>query len=351
MFKAVLGQKCKSTGKLPVGEKKRATLADVAIVAGVSKMTASRALRGASDVSNQSLEKVQQAAKDIGYVGNHLAMSLSNQRSDLIGVVIPGLKNIVFAEVLSGIAEGIEGSGMQPVFGVTDYSLEKEYDVIRNMLSWNPAGLIVTGLDQPEYTQRLLKNADIPIVQIMDLDGTPVDACVGLSHRAAGEAMALALIQRGKKRFGYVGCGLESDSRAQKRLAGFKECLSQNNIEFKKIELGQGLSTLKAGRELTSQLLASNPDLDCIYYSNDDLAAGGAFHCIAAGIPVPEQILLAGFNGLDIIDSLPIRIATSKSPRREIGRTAAEIVVGNSRKEYAGKGQRIEFVPKIELTD
>lgn len=327
--------------------KKRATLADVAAAAGVSKMTASRALRGAGDVSGSSLEKVRQAAKDIGYVGNHLAMSLSSQRSDLIGVVVPGLTNIVFAEVLSGIAEGIEGSGMQPVFGTTDYDPEKEYEVIRNMLSWNPSGLIVTGLDQPEETRLLLRNADIPVVQIMDLDGDPVDACVGLSHHAAGKAMASALIKAGRKRFGYVGCGLDKDTRAQKRMAGFKEALSQNGLGFVDVNIREGFSTTKAGRDLTAQILADHPDLDCIYYSNDDVAAGGTFHCIASNIRIPDQILLAGFNGLEFVESLPAQIATSVTQRREIGMVAAEIIISANKDKGKAKGKRVEFLPTI----
>jgi LacI family transcriptional regulator, gluconate utilization system Gnt-I transcriptional repressor len=329
--------------------RKRTTLADVAKAAGVSKMTASRALRGAGDVSKSSVERVMKSAKEIGYMGNHLAMSLSNQRSNLIGVVVPSLTNIVFAEVLSGIAEGIDGSGMQPVFGVTDYNPDKEYDAIRNMLSWNPAGLIVTGLDQPDDTRRLLQNANIPVVQIMDVDGTPVDACVGLSHAAAGEAMAHALIEIGRKNFGYVGCDLDRDTRAQKRFSGFKAALSKCGLPQPKTRLADGPSTVMAGRELTAQILTEHPDLDCIYYSNDDLAAGGAFHCIANGISVPEKLVLAGFNGLDLIESLPTKIATSKTPRRQIGLIAARIILDADTNEGTAKGKRTEFRPEIQL--
>lgn len=329
--------------------KRRATLADVATAAGVSKMTASRALRGAKDVSNSSAERVTKAAKEIGYVGNHLAMSLSNQRSNLIGVVVPSLTNIVFAEVLAGIAEGIDGSGMQPVFGVTDYDPDKEYDAIRNMLSWNPAGLIVTGLDQPDDTRRLLKNADIPVVQIMDVDGTPVDACVGLSHSAAGAAMAEALIKTGRNNFGYVGCNLDRDTRAQKRFTAFKSVLSDNGLGVPKTQLSNGPSTVKAGRELTAKILEDHPDLDCVYYSNDDLAVGGAFHCIATGISVPEKLVLAGFNGLDLLESLPTKIATSKTPRRQIGLVAAEIILSSDLTKGTAEGKRTEFLPKIDL--
>ena len=329
--------------------KKRSTLADVAEAAGVSKMTASRALRGAGDVSKASLEKVGRAAKEIGYIGNHLATSLSSQRSDLIGVVIPSLTNVVFAEVLSGIAENIRGSSLQPVFGVTDYDPDLEYDVIQKMLSWNPAGLIVTGLDQPDETRRLLEFAGIPVVQIMDVDGAPVDACVGLSHHAAGEKMADALVGKGRRRFGYVGCGLNKDTRARKRLSGFETALLSTGLNLAATQTCDGPSTVKAGRELTAKILRDHPDLDCIYYSNDDLAVGGLFHCIANGVSVPETLVLAGFNGLDIVESLPIKIATSRTPRREIGRAASEIILDSLREGVATRGRRTEFSSKIDL--
>ncbi len=327
--------------------KKRKTLSDVAAAAGVSKMTASRALRGAGDVSRSSLEKVGRAAKELGYVGNHLAMSLASQRSDLIGVVVPSLMNIVFAEVLSGIAEGLEGSGMQPVFGVTEYDPDREYEIIRNMLSWNPAGLIITGLDQPHDTLRLLENADIPVVQIMDVDGTPVDACVGLSQKAAGEAMADAMIAKGRRRFGFVGSDLDKDTRARKRFTGFEAALSAKGLALVAAQTGNGVSSVKAGRDLTAQILQDHPELDCIYYSNDDLAVGGAFHCIAAGIDVPGKLVLAGFNGLDLVESLPVKIATSRTPRREIGKAAADIVLTSDRDRSGSDGKRTEFRPEI----
>lgn len=327
--------------------KGRVTLADVAVAAGVSKMTASRALRGAGDVSKANVDKVQQAAMDIGYVGNHLASSLSGKRSELIGVVVPSVANIVFAEVLAGIAQGIEGSGMQPVFGVTEYNTEKEYSIVRNMLSWSPAGLIVTGLEQRDETRRLLENAAIPVVQIMDVDGTPIDACVGVSHHAAGEAMAKAMLRAGRKYFGYIGCNLERDVRANKRLQGFTQALSTQGVDLSVVTVSSDTSTISTGRKLTQRVLSEHSDLDCIYYSNDDLAAGGAYHCIANGIDVPGRVTLAGFNGLDVVESLPVQVATSRTPRREIGKTAAEFLVSPERTFAAPNGRIVEYKPNI----
>lgn len=307
--------------------KPRVTLADVAAAAGVSKMTASRALRGAPDVSRENIQRVEQAARKTGYVGNPLALAFSNSKSNLIGVIVPSLNNIVFAEVLSGIAQGIEGSGLQPMFGVTDYDATKELELIKSLLSWNPAGLIVTGLDQSDEARALLTSAAVPIIQIMDTDGDPIGAAIGFSHFDAGREMANALVAKGRRRFGYVGCGLSKDLRAKRRFAGFQMGLRDHGLSLTAQEQTETLSSTEAGRVLTSELLAQEPNLDCIYFSNDDVAAGGVFHCLATGRSCDNELLIAGFNGLEITRSLPFKIATTITPRREIGFAAGKMLV------------------------
>lgn len=338
--------------------KKRKTLADVAAAAGVSKMTASRALRGDKDVSKANVEKVKEAAREIGYYGNHLAASLSSERTDLIGVVVPSLSNIVFPQVMSGVTDALKGTALQPVFGVTDYDAEVEYETIRNMLSWRPAGLIVAGLDQADDTRRLLVDAGIPIVQIMDCDGDPVDACVGFSQSGAGHDMAVALLATGRRRFGYVGRNLDKDLRAAKRKAGFQDALRRQGLDFIDTIDGahpQGdkamLSAIASGRRMTADLLARQPDLDCIHFSNDDLAFGGLCHCIAAGIDVPGKVALAGFNGLGLLEGFPGKIATSRTARREIGEMAARIILEAVKNPEAGKAKRQILTPIISLGD
>lgn len=333
----------------PNSKKKRATLVDVAAAAGVSKMTVSRALRGAADVSDVNIEKVRRAAREIGYVGNPLASSLSGQRAPLVGVVVPSLENIVFAEVVTGIAETLDGTGIQPFFGVTNYQREKEFDIVKAMLAWNPAGLIVTGLDQSDETRHLLQNSDLPIVQIMDLDGSPIDCCVGFSQTQTGADIARALIEKGCSKFGFVGSGIDQDTRAAKRLAGFETTLEEHNLQLLATQIDTGLTSSTKGRVLTEQLLEHHPNLDCIYYSNDDLAIGGAFHCIKTGIKVGSELTLVGFNGLDILNDLPIPICTTLTPRKEIGQAAVEMLLDRDK-----QGQKVEstvrqFFPTIKL--
>lgn len=302
-------------------------MADVAAVAGVSKMTASRALRGAPDVSRENIDKVERAARETGYVGNPLATAFSNSKSNLIGVVVPSLNNIVFAEVMSGIAQGIEGSGLKPMFGVTDYDPAKEFELIKSLLSWNPAGLIVTGLDQSDETRELLAASAVPVVQIMDTDGDALGAAIGFSHFEAGREMAQALIAQGRRRFGYVGCGLAHDLRAGRRLEGFKAALEAAGLALVAMRHDPEHSSTEAGRRLTAEILQAHPDLDCVYYSNDDVALGGVFSCLAQGIAVGDALLLAGFNGLEMTRTLPVRIATTITPRRQIGFAAGRYLV------------------------
>lgn len=330
---------------------RKSTLEEVAAAAGVSKMTASRALRDAPDVSRQAREKVLRAAEGIGYLGNRLALSLSSQRTNLVAVVVPSMSNIVFPEVLSGISAGLAGSGMQAVFGISDYDSTRERDIIRDMLSWQPAAIIVTGLDQPEDTVRILRNAAIPVIQIMDLDGAPVDFNVGLSHGQAGEDMARALIAAGRRRFGYIGSALDRDLRAAKRKAGFERVLKENRFAFRNEKTDAAFSSIPLGKRLTTDLIAATPDLDCIYYTNDDMATGGLFACMELGIAVPEKTMIAGFNGLDLTGALPVRIATSHSPRRRMGEIAASLLCEAVGDKACEGPKTIAFTPEITGID
>ncbi len=326
---------------------RRSTLEEVAALAGVSKMTASRALRGASDVAQDTRERVQHAAERLSYVANRLALSLSSQRTNLVAVVVPSMSNTVFPEVLSGITTGLEGSGMQAVFGISDYDADKERDIIRDMLSWQPAAIVVTGLDQPEETVRMLKAADIPVIQVMDLDGTPVDFNVGLSHGEAGRDMAKALLAAGRRKIAYIGSALDKDLRAGKRKAAFEQVLLAQGLGLVSHRIGDDFSSIALGKRLTADMLASRSDIDSIYYSNDDMAAGGLFACMEAGIAVPSQILLAGFNGLDLTDCLPALIATSRSPRRAMGEITAKLITDVMANGRVSGPKTIAFKPPI----
>ncbi|MDF1620451.1 LacI family DNA-binding transcriptional regulator [Pseudothioclava nitratireducens] len=334
----------------PIETRRPLTLRDVSEASGVSEMTVSRVLRNRGDVSEATREKVLEAAKSLGYVPNKIAGALASQRVNLVGVIIPSLSNLVFPEVLSGISAELEDTGLQPVVGVTNYSPEKEEAVLYEMLSWRPSGVIIAGLEHTEAARAMLENAGVPIVEIMDVDGQGVDSVVGISHRRAGLHMAEAIIAAGYRRIGFLGTKMPEDHRARKRYDGFKEGLAEAGITLADEEFYQGGSALAKGREMTETILRRTPDLDFLYYSNDMIGAGGLLWCLDNGIDVPGRIGLAGFNGVDLLEGLSVRLATMDACRREIGRKAAEIIAGRPHQGLIG-GEVIELEPVLELGD
>lgn len=327
---------------------KKLLLRDVAQAAGVSEMTASRALRGAPDVSERTRDKVRQIAAEIGYVPNRIAGSLASKSVNLVGVVVPSLSSSVFAEVLRGLSQSLAATQLKPVIGVSGYDLQEEEDVVREMLSWRPSGLVVTGLDHSDTTRKMLANAECPVVEIMDLDGEPVSHCVGISHRQAGRDMASTILGRGHERIGFIGSKLPQDTRADKRLTGFREVLGEHGKALHDFEAWPDVSSIETGRTLTAQMLERSPDLDCIYYSSDVLAVGGYMHCLASGLSVPGDLALAGFNDLELLRGLPLTLATTDAHRFEIGETAARIILDTRENDAAGEAQVIRLNPEIK---
>lgn len=331
--------------------KRTLTLRDVSEASGVSEMTVSRVLRGKGDVSQTTRARVQEAARALGYVPNKIAGALASQRVNLVAVIIPSLKNMVFPEVLSGISATLADTGLQPVVGVTDYLPEKEEKVLFEMLSWRPSGVIIAGLEHTDASRAMLARAGIPVVEIMDVDGDAVDACVGISHRRAGRQMAEAIMSAGYRRIGFLGTKMPLDHRARKRFEGFTRTLGRAGIEIVDREFYNGGSALLKGREMTQAMLERSPNLDFLYYSNDMIGAGGLLHLMERGAKIPLEIGLAGFNGVELLDGLPLKLATMDACRYESGVKAAEIIAQRNADPAMEGGQRIELVPTLEYGD
>ncbi|MEP2030302.1 MAG: LacI family DNA-binding transcriptional regulator [Paracoccaceae bacterium] len=331
--------------------KRPLTLRDVSEASGVSEMTVSRVLRKRGDVSENTKVRVLAAAKQLGYVPNKIAGALASQRVNLIGVIIPSLSNMVFPEVLTGVNEVLEESPFQAVVGVSDYLPEKEERVLYEMLSWRPSGVIIAGLEHSDAARAMLQNAGIPVVEIMDVDGRPIDAMVGISHRRAGQKMAQAILKAGYEHIGFMGTKMPLDHRARKRFEGFTEALAKAGVEIEDRAFYSGGSALLKGREMTQEMLERSPDLDFLYYSNDMIGAGGLLYLLDQGIDVPGQIGLAGFNGVELLQGLPRQLATMDACRAEIGRSAAQIIVNSLSEEKAEFPTQITMTPKISYGD
>jgi len=316
-------------GRNPFDGKPQMTLRDVAEEAGVSEMTVSRVLRQRGDVSAKTRDRVFQAARRLGYVPNKIAGALASNRVNLVGVVIPSLSNMVFPDVLGGIGDVLDDTPLQPVIGTSKYDAEHEEHVIYEMLSWRPSGLIVAGLEHTEAARAMMRAAGIPVVEVMDIGGDPVAAAVGIDHFEAGRSMAREITARGYRRIGYLGSSSIADHRAQKRYRGFEAGLSEAGLNLADKCFYAGASGFGTGRGMTAEILDRTPDLDFLYYNTDINAAGGLLYCLENGLDIPGQIGMAGFNSFEVLDGMPMRIATMDSRRADIGRRAAELIAAN----------------------
>ncbi len=322
------------------GSSAAVTLADVARLADVSEITVSRILRDVGPVSEGTRQRVLAAVQDTGYVRNQVAGTLASATSNLIGVVIPSLSNIVFADVLRGIDGGLEPSGYRPVVGITGYDPAVEEKLVGSLLAWKPAAMIIVGFEHTEITRRRLEQSGVRVAELMDIDSTPIDLAVGLSHRAAGYATGRHLIGRGYRRFGYVGHDWTTDRRARLRWEGLVQALAEAGLTLVDQAMHEGPSSTQAGRNVLAVLLGRSSGLDVVVFSNDDMAVGGVFHCMAEGIVPKRDLALFGFNGLDIGEALPTPLSTVRSNRLRIGRIAVDQIL--SEPERSGTPQTID---------
>lgn len=326
-------------------EHRKPTLKDVAALSGVSVISASRVMRGAPNISSALREKVEKAAQSIGYQRNRIAKSLRGEATDLVSVIVPSMSNNVFPQIVDGIDDALAGSQLRLVLGMTKYIDANEEDILRDMLTWNPAAVILSGLEHSDRTKEMLTHFSGPIVEVMDCDGDPMDMSVGVSMEEAGKLIARHLIAQGYKRIAYVGAWGERPKRSLKRRVAFEAELAQLGRPIVTSLILDEASSLKSGAAGLKQLLALNLNLDAVFFANDDLALGALLYCQAQNISVPGDVALAGYNGLEMCQSISPRLTTISTPRYEMGQIAGELV----RTQLAGETSPEDKNVKLNL--
>jgi LacI family gluconate utilization system Gnt-I transcriptional repressor len=302
----------------------RATLEEVAQLAGVSTMTASRALSQPRLVSDATRAKVEQAVAELGYVPNRAARALASAHSRVIVVLVPSLSNAVFTAVLDGIHDAVEASQYQLLIGNTHYSDAEEEKLLNIYLQSNPDGVLLSGVSHSPHVQRVLGSSRIPIVSMMDLAEGEQDLSVGFSQLDAGGAMTRHLIGKGYRRIGFIGAQL--DERTLRRADGYRQAMQAAGLADPALEVMVAEpSTIALGAELMRRTLAL--DCDAVFCCNDDLAHGAIYHCQREGIRVPQDIAIAGFNDLPASAWMMPSLTTVDTPRYRIGYEAASLLL------------------------
>lgn len=305
----------------------RPTLNEVARLAAVSPITASRALRGVTTVAPGLVEKVRAAAQTLGYVANPAARALASSQSQTVVVLVPSLSNQLFVETLEAIQNVLRTRGLEVVIGNYHYSPEEEENLLRNYLANRPRGMLLTGFDHTPAMRQLLAASGVPCVHMMELDTVPGTYCVGFSQEKAGAEAARHLLGRGRKRLAYIAAQL--DPRVLQRGQGFRRVLQEEGIYDPELQVMSPLpSSIGLGSELFMQLMGQHPDVDGVFFCNDDLAQGAALEALRHDIAIPEQVSLIGFNDLPGSAHMVPRLTSIRTPREEVGQRAAHLLLG-----------------------
>ena len=300
---------------------------DVARKAGVSVMTVSRALNDPEKVSKEMRQRVRVVVDEIGYVPNRLARSLSSNRSNVIGLILPSIRNSLFAETIKGISDVVSGNGFHLMIADSGPGLHDEEEAITAFLTQRVAGLVLHNTSHTNTAAEMIAKANIPVVENGNLITDPLDSVVSYSNYEAARAMTLHLSRMGYKHIAFVSLPRRENDRARERLRGYLAAFSELGRKPDDALILERPSGFSAGAEAVAHLIETAPSVDAIFFAGDVLAVGAALECQRRGWPVPGRVAIASFDDLDMLRHVNPALTTIRLPRYEIGRRSAECLL------------------------
>lgn len=324
------------------------TIADVARHAGVSPMTVSRTLSGGHHVSAQMQRKVESSARALGYRRNENARSLRpGHRSGLVGVVVTNMTNPYYAEVLDGIGEILSDANRRVIFGTSHEDFEEEARLVADFVGRQIEGLIVVPSgSSPDHLTPEQRHGIPLVLASRRQEGVDVDSVLVADVRGAEEVTTL-LLNEGHRHIAFVGNAL-SVSTGQRRFEGFERAHRAAGVPVRSELVRRGQQDVHAAETTAQELLALDEPPTAIFSANNRNMVGvvKALHAAGTeqGVDFFGTIRLAGFDNFDLEELVPGDLSIVTHDARELGRTAAELLLMRL------EGKRTERPPRtIEL--
>lgn len=306
---------------------RRPTLADVAKLAGVSLGSASRALSVPDQVKPATLERVNQAVAQLGYIRDGAARALASRRTRTIGAIYPTLNNPIFAHSTHSMQQTLWGMGYQLLIASHEYHLDDEAAVVRLTVERGVDGIIMVGTDHSDTVFSLLHQRRLPYVLTWSTDDSSYPHCVGISNHDAAYELAKRVLARGHRRIAICGGAIEHNERARGRRNGVLAAMAESGLTVPAAWLVEQPFSYEGGRMAIRELWAQ-ADKPTALMCGTDLQAMGALHeCRVQGIAVPEEISIIGFDGIDEAEMMQPALTTVCIPAHEIGERAARRIV------------------------
>ena len=307
----------------------RVTLKDVARESGVSTATVSYVYNGKKSISEKTKQRVLAAIEKLNYIPDLSARTLSAHKSKLIGVVVPQTEpgdnlmftNSFYSEILGSIELQARLRGYHVIVSGTD--VDEDYRTIAK--ERNVDGIIVVGMYPNEF-YRQMKDTNLPIVLVDSYCNDHYYHNVRVDDAYGSYLATKYVIEKGHVDIAFL-CGMIRDNGVvQKRLAGYKDALSESGISFRKEYIFEGKVDGKHGVALAKKILKNQGHITAVVATADILAIGAIKGFYEQGVKVPEQISVIGFDDLQISDYVVPGLTTIRQEISQKGEKAIELL-------------------------
>lgn len=306
---------------------KKPTIKTIAAIAGVSHVAVSRALRGCSDISIETTEKICQIAKDIGYTPNAFARSLSSKRSDIIGMIVPALgKDTAYDDVFNAISACAAEKGLSVLLGSCSRNVELEKVFCQKMCENRVGALIVSPLSSDiSHIKEICKNI-VPLIFIGGKVDTEEENCISFDYHHSAKLVVDYLYELGHRDISLFLYSPNNKTISQK-LEGYNLTMQEHGLMPSVYWEGYSSDTFNAGLSLTEKLIARKELPTAIWCASDLMAMGTIEALRRHNIRIPEDVSVVGHDNLFFSELSSFSLTTLSMPKEEIGKKAVEISI------------------------
>jgi DNA-binding LacI/PurR family transcriptional regulator len=306
--------------------KKALTIKEVAKRAGVSTATISRAMNGSGPVSGETRALVDRVIRNSGFRPNNIGRQLKTARTHTIGVLIPSLKNPIFADAVAGIERIAERNGYNVLLASSGYIEDKEFSAVETFLKSRVEGLILTVTNE-ENSQALdsLTSTGLPFVLMFNPVKPTSFSTVSIDNRSAACALVERLLELGHRRTAMIAGKLTESDRSIERQAGYEDALRKYQLEPTKI-IEVGFENSDFVEIITN--LNNDPNAPTAYFCSTDILAISVMRALVQiGKHVPNDVSVVGFDGIAIGEFLTPSLSTAVQPAEDMGEWAAQHLI------------------------
>ena len=326
------------------------TLKDIAIKAGVSVNTASRALRNNSDINDETKKRIIEIAERLGYTPNVLAKSLRFKKTKTIGVVIADISSPFYSNMVKGIEDGAQEKGYSIILCNTDEQYEKEETAVQVLLEKRVDGLLITPVQQENKDILNLKEKRIPLVLVgRHFDDLQTNYIT--TDDVTGSFLATEhLIKEGHRRILHINGPLHISS-AWERLAGYKRALLEHGLEYDQRLVRGNTVEMEEAYKLIKKILSDGLDFTAIFAYGDVLALGGMHALHEAKLRIPDDIAVVGYDDIEFARVSYPPLTSVRIPRYRLGKEAINLLVEKIIKKGSRKLHQVVIKPELVIRE